>query len=230
MLIRKFFWPVFTVLMFLAVMALWFGVGVQEKRLSYELSELSSETNWLSYDVDGFNVTLHGYAPDVSARDNVLAKVKAFKNIGKVESDIILLSEQKDNYLMFIVEEDSITVRGTVPVGMVRFKLINQISAERPGIMVYDELDAGGVMPEKFKQDFSFFLQVLPNMKTGIIAVKNDTITADRITLYKLKDDQNTKKTIKIPSVLKIDDNCVWDKPKGGYWQNPCSQQDKNSN
>lgn len=226
MLIRRFFWPVFTVVFFVAVMALWFGVGAQERHLSNELSELGSETNWLSYDVDGFNVTLHGYAPDVGTRDNVIAKVKALKNIGKVDSDIILLSEQKDNYLMFIVEEDNITVRGTIPVGMARFKLIGQISAERPGIMVYDELDAGGVMPEKFRQNFSFFLQVLPNMKTGIIAVKDNTITADRITLYKLKDDAKNKKTIKIPDGLELDDNCVWDKPEGGYWQNPCSQQD----
>lgn len=223
MLIRKFFWPVCTVVIFLAVMALWFGVGGQERHLSNELSQLGSETNWLSYDIDGFNVTLHGYAPDVSARDSVLAKVKTFKNIGKVDSDIILLSEQKDNYLMFIVDEDGITVRGTIPVGMARFKLISLISAQRPGIMVYDELDSGGVMPEKFRQNFSFFLEVLPIMKTGVIAVKGDKITVDHITLYRLRDDDKTKKTIKIPDGLKLDDNCVWDKPEGGYWQNPCS-------
>lgn len=229
MLIRKFFWPVFTVVIFLAVMALWFGVGAQERHLTNELSELSSETNWLSYDVEGFNVTLHGYAPDVGARDNVLAKVKALKNIGKVDSDIILLSEQKDSFLMFIVDDDGITVRGTMPVGMERFKLISLISAERPGVMVYDELDAGGTTPEKFRQNFSFFLQALPIIKTGIIAVKDNTITADRITLHKLKGDDNPNKTIKIPDGFEIDDNCVWDKPEGGYWQNPCSQQDQDS-
>ncbi|MBI0140296.1 hypothetical protein H3U94_05310, partial [Bartonella sp. W8125] len=155
MFIRKFFWPSLTVIVFIIVMGLWFGIGGQERRLSNELQELGAQTKWLSYDVDGFDVTLHGYAPDKDARDSILAKVKAFRNIGNVDSDIILLSDQTNNYLMFIVDDDGITVRGTIPVGMARFTLINLISARKPGLMVYDELDTGAIMPEKFKQAFS---------------------------------------------------------------------------
>ena len=222
MFIRKFFWPSLTVIVFIIVMGLWFGIGGQERRLSNELQELGAQTKWLSYDVDGFDVTLHGYAPDKDARDSILAKVKAFRNIGNVDSDIILLSDQTNNYLMFIVDDDGITVRGTIPVGMARFTLINLISAQKPGLMVYDELDAGAIMPEKFKQAFSFFLNVLPLMKNGVIAVKDDQLTFDRVTLYKLKNSRNRDERIAIPTDFTIDETCVWDKPNGGYWQNPC--------
>ena len=222
MFIRKFFWPSLTVIVFIIVMGLWFGIGGQERRLSNELQELGAQTKWLSYDIDGFDVTLHGYAPDKGARDSVLAKVKAFRNIGNVDSDIILLSDQTNNYLMFIVDDDGITVRGTIPVGMARFTLINLISARKPGLMVYDELDTGAIMPEKFKQAFSFFLNVLPLMKNGVIAVKDDQLTFDRVTLYKLKNSRNRDESIAIPTDFTIDETCVWDKPNGGYWQNPC--------
>ena len=200
MVIRKFFWPFITIAVFLVVMAVWFGVGGQEKQLSEELGQLSSETNWLSYDIDGFDVTLHGYAPD-----------------------IILLSDQTNNYLMLVVDEDSITIRGTIPIGLARFGLINEISAKKPGMMVYDELDTGAIMPEKFKQAFAFFLNVLPIMKSGVIAVKGDQLTFDRITLYKLKNPKNTDENIAIPINFTIDETCIWDKPNGGYWQNPCA-------
>ena len=223
MVIRKFFWPFITIAVFLVVMAVWFGVGRQEKHLSEELGQLSSETNWLSYDIDGFDVTLHGYAPDSGERDRALAKVKALKNVGPVQSDIILLSDQTNNYLMLVVDEDSITIRGTIPIGLARFGLINEISAKKPGMMVYDELDTGAIMPEKFKQAFAFFLNVLPIMKSGVIAVKGDQLTFDRITLYKLKNPKNTDENIVIPTDFTIDETCIWDKPNGGYWQNPCA-------
>ncbi|CAM1627373.1 unnamed protein product [Bartonella apihabitans] len=224
MVIRKFFWPFITIAVFVVVMAVWFGVGGQEKHLSEELGQLRSETNWLSYDIDGFDVTLHGYAPDSGERDKVLAKVKALKNIGTVESDIILLSDQTNNYLMLVVDQDSITIRGTIPIGLARFGLINQISAIKPGMMVYDELDVGAIMPEKFKQAFSFFLDILPDMTTGVIALKGDKLTLDRATLYKIKDRQTSDKNIKIPENYQLDDRCIWDKPEGGYWQNSCSE------
>ena len=200
MVIRKFFWPFITIAVFLVVMAVWFGIGGQEKHLSEELGQLSSKTNWLSYDIDGFDVTLHGYAPD-----------------------IILLSDQTNNYLMLVVDEDSITIRGTIPIGLARFGLINEISAKKPGMMVYDELDTGAIMPEKFKQAFAFFLNVLPIMKSGVIAVKGDQLTFDRITLYKLKNPKNTDENVAIPINFTIDEACIWDKPNGGYWQNPCA-------
>ena len=224
MVIRKFFWPFITIAVFVVVMAVWFGIGGQEKHLSEELGQLCSETNWLSYDIDGFDVTLHGYAPDSGERDKVLAKVKALKNIGTVESDIILLSDQTNNYLMLVVDQDSITIRGTIPIGLARFGLINQISAIKPGMMVYDELDVGAIMPEKFKQAFSFFLDILPDMTTGVIALKGDKLTLDRATLYKIKDRQTSDKSIKIPENYQLDDACIWDKPEGGYWQNSCSE------
>ena len=224
MVIRKFFWPFITIAVFVVVMAVWFGVGGQEKHLSEELGQLRSETNWLSYDIDGFDVTLHGYAPDSGERDRALAKVKALKNVGTVQSDIILLSDQTNNYLMLVVDQDSITIRGTIPIGLARFGLINQISAIKPGMMVYDELDVGAIMPEKFKQAFSFFLDILPDMTTGVIALKGDKLTLDRATLYKIKDRQTSDKNIKIPESYQLDDRCIWDKPEGGYWQNSCSE------
>ncbi len=224
MVIRKFFWPFITIAVFVVVMAVWFGVGRQEKHLSEELGQLRSETNWLSYDIDGFDVTLHGYAPDSGERDKVLAEVKALKNIGTVESDIILLSDQTNNYLMLVVDRDSITIRGTIPIGLARFGLINQISAKKPGIMVYDELDAGAIMPKKFNQAFHFFLDILPDMTTGVIAIKGDKVTLDRATLYKIKERQTSSKSIKIPENYQLDDTCIWDKPEGGYWQNSCSE------
>ena len=224
MVIRKFFWPFITIAAFVVVMAVWFGIGGQERHLSEELGQLRSETNWLSYDIDGFDVTLHGYAPDSGERDKVLAKVKALKNVGTVESDIILLSDQTNNYLMLVVDQDSVTIRGTIPIGLARFALINQISAIKPGMMVYDELDVGAIMPEKFKQAFSFFLNILPDMTMGVIALKGDKLTLDRATLYKIKDRQTSDKSIKIPENYQLDDACIWDKPEGGYWQNSCSE------
>ncbi|WP_295968348.1 hypothetical protein [uncultured Bartonella sp.] len=224
MFIRKFFWPSLTVIVFIIVMGLWFGIGGQERHLSNELKELGAETNWFSFDVDGFNVTVHGYAPDKAARDNMVAKVKALKHVQNVESDIVILSEQKNDYLMFIVDEDGITVRGTIPVGLARFKLTNLISAQRPGMMVYDEMDTGAVMPEKFQRAFTFFLKVLPIMNTGVIAVKGDKLTVDRVTLYKLKNAQDKDKSLQLPENYQIDEACIWDKTNGGYWENSCAE------
>lgn len=224
MFIRKFFWPSLTVIVFIIVMGLWFGIGGQERHLSNELKELGAETNWFSFDVDGFNVTVQGYAPDKAARDNMVAKVKALKHVQNVESDIVILSEQKNDYLMFIVDEDGITVRGTIPVGLARFKLTNLISAQKPGMMVYDEMDTGAVMPEKFQRAFTFFLKVLPIMNTGVIAVKGDKLTVDRVTLYKLKNAQDKDKSLQLPENYQIDEACIWDKPNGGYWENSCAE------
>lgn len=218
MSIRKIFWPLATVLVFVGVMIIWFGVGDKEKHLSNDLAAISQETDWLSYDIDGFNVTLHGFAPDAAARDEVVEKVENLRNIGNVVSDISLLSEQKDNYLMFIVDEDGITVRGTIPVGVGRFNVINLISNEKPGVMVYDELETGVVIPENFERAFNFFLTVLPEMKTGVISVKNGQVTADYATLDRLTENA------KLPTGMMLDSTCFWERPEGGYWQNSCDE------
>lgn len=218
MFIRKFFWPLLTVVIFIGAMFLWFGVGGEEKHLSGDLIAISQETSWLSYDMDGFDVTLHGIAPDAQTRDSVIEKVKSLSNIGNVQSDITLLSEQKNNDLMFIVDEDGITVRGTMPIDMTRFKLINLISSKKPGMMVYDELDAGAILPEKFERAFSYFLTILPEMKSGVIAITNDQVTVDRATLNRLQ------KNAKLPEGMVLNSSCIWEKPDGGYWQNTCSE------
>ena len=71
---------------------------------------------------------------------------------------------------------------------------------------------------------FAFFLDILPDMTTGVIALKGDKLTLDRATLYKIKDRQTSDKNIKIPENYQLDDRCIWDKPEGGYWQNSCSE------
>ncbi|WP_297322294.1 hypothetical protein [uncultured Bartonella sp.] len=216
--IRKIFWPLLTVLIFVGVMAIWFKVGSKEKNLANDLAAMSHEISWLSYDIDGFDVTLHGFAPNKATRDNVVKEVQSFKNIGNVVSDIILLSDQTNNYLMFIVDEDGITVRGTIPVGVGRFRLINLISNERPGVMVYDELETGVMMPETFDKAFNYFLTILPEMETGVIEVKNGQVTTDYATLDKLKENS------KLPEGMVLDTTCVWQRPQGGYWQNSCAE------
>ena len=216
MFMRKIFWPLITLVFFLSVMTVWFAVGGQERKLNSELSEYIMQNNWLSYDVKGKDVVLYGLAPDAKTRDHLINDIKNIPAVGNVYSEITLPKKIDNNSLTFLVDDDGITLRGAIPADIDRFALINRVEQKKSGTMVYDEMDVGSNGSNELNLFADYVINLLPEMKAGVIEFKNGHVTADAATYNMLL------KNHKLPDGLVTDKNCVWQKVEGNFWQNPC--------
>lgn len=217
MLIRKIFWPFFTLVVFIAVMTIWFGAGREERYLNDELSQLIAQNAWFSYDVKGDSVIVRGLAPDAETRDNVINKVKEINKAGSIYSEITLPKDHGGSSLAILIDNDGITLRGALPRGVDRFGLIDRIEKEKTGMIIYDEIDMGNSVSVDFDRYSDYIISLLPQIKTGAVELRGDRITADANT------GDLIIKAGQLPKGLKLDKNCVWQQIENSFWQNPCN-------
>lgn len=213
---RKMFWPLLTVAVFMAVMIIWFGAGRAERQLSNELAVLITQNNWFSYDVKGRNVILRGLAPDANTRDRIIATVRSMKNVGRVSSEIVLPKQNGEGSITIIIDDDSVILRGTIPATIDRFALINAVESKKPGMMVYDEMDSGTASNEPFARQIYAIADILPEIKNGVLQLVDNHLRVDADTLAIVKN------LHALPDGVILDSECLWKKQQNEGWNNGC--------
>ncbi|MEM1065745.1 MAG: OmpA family protein, partial [Pseudomonadota bacterium] len=168
-----------------------------EKNAFVDLTQAfaAAETDWISVDVDGLQVTLTGLAPDEAARFDALSVagsvVDATRVVDQMEVEPGRAIEAPDFSLEILRNLDGISLIGLVPASQDRAELLERIGRLSNGAPVTDLLEAGEYpVPGTWEPALEFALTALADLprskvsishrRVAITAIVEDSATARR--------------------------------------------------
>ncbi len=146
----------------------------------------AAETDWVSVDVDGLQVTLTGLAPDEAARFEALSVagsiVDATRVVDQMEVEPGRAIEAPDFSLEILRNLDGISLIGLVPASQDRAELLERIGRLSNGAPVTDLLEGGEYpVPGTWEPALDFALTALADLPRSKISISHSRVAITAI-------------------------------------------------
>ncbi|MFN3171172.1 MAG: OmpA family protein [Hyphomicrobiales bacterium] len=135
-------------------------------------------TPWASASLDGRDVTLSGTASTLAARDAAITAAQRVAGVYRIDTASLAVLPLADPYtLSLAVDPQSVTVTGSVPDGVTRASLLDDVRAMIGTKTLVDETALARGAPIGFDDLASFATTGLPALESGTISLDESTLS-----------------------------------------------------
>lgn len=176
---KQWFWPGWVCTLALTALALWFGVKPLEAELLQRSQIALQPYDWVSFSIEGRDLTLRGIAPDEAAQTSALDAAAKIEGVREIDNFTSLLPLAVPYVFQIEKNDDGIIIGGHVPTSQLRDELMLIMEGHIDSKIVMDEMALARGQPENYAALVKFAVSLSSFLKSGKIALIDMRLNID---------------------------------------------------